>query len=72
MSNIKPGDYVWFQSIQGKKVWYGQVEGFCFKGHVAICTDGTGLSSRPVESGRLHFDPYGASRCRLAALLASE
>lgn len=72
MTAFHVGDYVMFQSHSSLRVWYGQIVGFCFKRQVAICTDGTGLPTRPVSIGRLATDPAGRSRCNLDATVSSE
>lgn len=69
MKGFCAGDYILFQSqFETGRVWYGQIVGFCYKGEIAICTDGTGLPPRPVKSKRLFRDPQGPSRYTLAAV----
>lgn len=48
------GDAVEWDSLSGIKVFRGVIEGFFGEGRVmAVCTDQTGLGSRPVRTDRL-------------------
>lgn len=54
MLTFKAGDAVEYQSLCSDHVWRGIIVGFCFKTRdVALCTDQTGLSPRPVGVQRL-------------------
>lgn len=54
MVSFKAGDSVEYTSLCSAHVWHGIIVGFCFKTRdVAICTDQTGLSPRPVGVQRL-------------------
>jgi hypothetical protein len=48
------GDKVQYESkCTREKFFYGQIVGFYGNGAVALCTDQTGLSARPVSIDRL-------------------